>query len=78
MILNSNITTEIAIRSGVTYLTGNASLGITLFPGGGFDAPGSPDSPSWIGLPSGSLHIEKRDPGGTVSKVTGHVIYFDE
>ena len=78
MLLSSNITTEIAIKSGVTYLTGNASLGVTLFPGGGFELPGSPDSPSWIGLPSGALTIEKRDPGGTVSKIGGGVIYFDE
>lgn len=78
LLLSSNITTEIAIKSGVTYLTGNASLGVTLFPGGGFELPGSPDSPSWIGLPSGSLNIEKRDGGGTVSKISGHAIYFDE
>lgn len=78
LFLSSNITTEITIKSGVTYLTGNASLGATLFPGGGFELPGSPDSPSWIGLPSGALVVEKRDPGGTVSKISGHLIYFDE
>lgn len=77
-LLSSNITTEIALKSGVTYLTGNASLGITLFPGGGFELPGSPDSPSWIGLPSGALVVEKRDSGGTTSKIAGHAIYFDE
>lgn len=78
LILSSNVTTEVAIKSGVTYLTGNASLGITLFPGGGFEMPGSPDSPAWIGLPSGAMVIEKRDTGGTVSKIGGGVIYFDE
>lgn len=78
VLLSSNVTTEIAILSGVTYLTGNASLGVTLFPGGGFELPGSPDSPSWIGLPSGAMVIQKRDPGGTVSKIGGHVLYFDE
>jgi hypothetical protein len=78
LLLGSNITTEIAIKSGVTYLTGNATLGVTLFPGGGFELPGSPDSPSWIGLPSGALVVEKRDPGGTTSKIGGHAIYFDE
>ena len=77
-LLSSNVTTEVAIKSGVTYLTGNASLGVTLFPGGGFELPGSPDSPSWIGLPSGALVVEKRDAGGTVSKIAGHAIYFDE
>lgn len=78
LVLNSNITTEIAIKSGVTYLTGNASLGITIFPGGGFVMSGAPDSPAWIGLPSGAMVVEKRDPGGTVSKIGGGVIYFDE
>ena len=78
LILNSNVTTEIAIKSGVTYLTGNASLGITLFPGGGFVMNGSPDSPAWISLPSGAMVVEKRDGGGTVSKIGGSVIYFDE
>lgn len=78
LILNSNVTTEIAIMSGVTYLTGNASLGVTLFPGGGFVMNGSPDSPAWIGLPSGAMVVEKRDGGGTVSKIAGNVIYFDE
>jgi hypothetical protein len=78
MIFNSNVTTEIAIKSGVTYLTGNATLGVTLFPGGGFVMNGSPDSPVWISLPSGAMVVEKRDIGGTVSKIAGHVIYFDE
>lgn len=78
LILNSNVTTEIAIKSGVTYLTGNASLGITLFPGGGFVMNGAPDSPAWIGLPSGAMVVEKRDGAGTVSKIGGSVIYFDE
>lgn len=78
LVLNSNVTTEIAIKSGVTYLTGNASLGITLFPGGGFVMNGSPDSPVWISLPSGAIVVEKRDPGGTTSKIGGGLIYFDE
>lgn len=77
ILLSSNVTTEVAIKSGVTYLTGNASLGITLFPGGGFEIPGSPDSPSWCGLPSGALVIEKRDVG-IVSKIGGGLIYFEE
>jgi hypothetical protein len=78
MILGSNLTTEIAIKSGVTYLTGNASLGMPIFPGGGFVMSGAPDSPTWISLPSGGLVLEKRDVGGTVSKISGHVVYFDE
>jgi hypothetical protein len=75
MILSSDATTTVRLRSGVTYLTGNASLGLTLFPGGGFTMPGSPDSPSWIGLPSGALIIEKNN---ITTNVGGHVVYFAE
>lgn len=78
LLLNSNATTGLAIKSGVTYLIGNASLAVTLLPGGGFVLPGNVDAPSWIGLPSGALVVEKRDSGGTVANVAGQVIYFDE
>jgi hypothetical protein len=78
MLLSSNATTQVRIRSGATYMTGNASLGVTLFPGGGFTQMGSPDSPSWVGLPSGALIIEKFDTGGIVSNIAGNVVYFQE
>lgn len=76
LILNSDATTSIAIKSGVTYLTGNASLAVKLSPTGGFVMNGSPDSPVWIGLPSGAIVIEKRDIG-IVSSVAGHFVYYD-
>jgi hypothetical protein len=78
MLLNSDATVRFTIKSGVTYLTGNASIGITLNPGGGFIMTGSPDSPSWIGLPSGALVIEKFDLTGTSAKIAGNVVYFSE
>lgn len=78
MMLSSDATVRVSIKSGVTYMTGNVSLGVTLFPGGGFSIPGSPDSPSWIGLPSGALVIEKADSGGTIANIGGNLIYFQE
>ncbi len=78
LLLNSDATVRIAIKSGVTYLTGNASIGVTLNPGGGFPLIGSPDSPSWLGLPSGALIVEKFDLTATSAKIGGHVLYFDE
>ena len=78
LVLNSDATTSVRIKSGVTYLTGNASIGVTLNPGGGWVMPGSVDSPAWIGLPSGALIIEKFDLTGTSAKIGGGVVYFDE
>lgn len=78
LVLNSSATVRISFKSGVTYLTGNASIGITLNPGGGFPLTGAPDSPSWIGLPSGGFVIEKLDLTSTIASIGGNVIYFQE
>lgn len=78
MILSSDATVRVSIKSGVTYMTGNASLGISLNPGGGFTLTGSPDSPSWIGLPSGALVIEKFDMTGTKANIGGFISTFTE
>lgn len=78
MLLNSDATVRFTMKSGVTYLTGNASIGITLNPAGGFIMTGSPDSPSWIGLPSGALVIEKLDLTPTAAKIAGNVVYWQE
>lgn len=75
MILSANATTQVRIKSGVTYLTGNASIGISLNPNGGFVLSGSPDSPSWIGLPSGGFVLEKND---VATLIGGHIVYFQE
>jgi hypothetical protein len=78
MLLNSDATVRVNIKSGVTYLTGNASVGITLNPGGGFVMSGSVDSPVWIGLPSGALIVEKLDLTATSAKIGGNVVYFQQ
>lgn len=79
IVLNSNATTRINIKSGATYLTGNVSLGMTLFPGGGFVQNGSPDSPTFIGLAAqAAIVLEKFDTGGIISQIGGHLLYFDE
>jgi len=78
LLLNSDATVRVTLKSGVTYLTGNASIGVTLNPGGGLVMTGSPDSPSWIGLPSGALVVEKLDLTATIAKIAGNVVYFQE
>lgn len=78
LLLNSSATVRVTLKSGVTYMLGNASIGVTLNPGGGFPLTGSPDSPSWIGLPSGALVIEKFDMTGTAAQIGGNVVYFQE
>lgn len=79
LIVNSDATVRVSIKSGATYLTGNASIGITLNPGGGFIKDGSPDSPSLQGLADAeALVVEKFDMTGTSAKVSGSVLYFDE
>lgn len=76
LLLNSNATTRVSIKSGATYLTGNASIGVDLNPGGGWVENGSPDSPIYIGLAgAASFVVEKND---ITSSVGGKVIYFDE
>jgi len=78
LLLNSNATVRITLKSGVTYLTGNASIGVTLNPGGGLVMTGSPDSPSWIGLPSGALVVEKFDLTATSAQIAGNIVYYQE
>lgn len=79
ILLNSNATVRLNVKSGATYLTGNASLGINIFPGGGWVENGSPDSPLYIGqAAAAAINFEKFDAGGTISQVAGHVTYFDE
>lgn len=77
-VLSSDATVRVSIKSGVTYMTGNASLGITLNPGGGFIMPGGPDTPFWIGLPSGALVIEKFDMTATKANIGGTLVTFTE
>ncbi len=79
LLVSSNATVRINIKSGVTYLTGNASLGVNLFPGGGWVETSSPDSPIYLGLASGAaLVVEKADSGGLLAQIGGKVSYFSE
>ena len=78
LLLNSDATVRVNILSGVTYLSGNATIGITLNPGGGWVETGAPDSPTYIGNPSGAIVIQKLDLTGTIAKVSGKVVYFQE
>lgn len=79
VIFNSDATVRVSIKAGATYLTGNASIGISLNPGGGFVETGSPDSPTYIGLASGAaIVVEKFDMTGTKANLSGKIIYFSE
>ena len=79
LILNSNATVRLNIKSGATYFTGNASLGININPGGGWVENGAVDAPVYIGLAAqAAIVIEKFDLSGVVSQIGGHLMYFDE
>jgi hypothetical protein len=79
LLLNSNSTVRLNVRSGATHLTGNASLGINLFPGGGWAEAGSVDSPLYLGLAAAApIVIEKADSGGLIAQIGGKVTYFEE
>lgn len=78
LMMSANASVRVSIKSGVTYLSGNASIGIALNPGGGFAQTGGPDSPIFIGCASGPLIIEKFDLTGTIANVGGSVTYFQE
>jgi mucin-19 len=78
-LINSDATVRVSIKSGVTYLTGNASIGITLNPGGGWVEDGGVDAPNYIGLASGAaIVIEKFDMTATSAKIGGKIMYFQE
>lgn len=77
LLLSSNATVRVNIKSGVTYLTGNVSLGVTLFPGGGWVEVGSPDAPVYVGNASAPLNVEKFDTGLT-ALIGGKLTYFQE
>lgn len=78
LLINSDATVRITLLSGVTYMNGNASNGITLNPGGGWIETGAPDSPTYIGNPSGAIVINKFDMTATSAKIAGKVVYFQE
>lgn len=78
LLLNSNSTVRLNIKSGVTYLTGNVSLGVNIFPGGGWVQDGTTDSPVYLGNASGPLVVEKFDSGGLIAQVAGMITFYQE
>lgn len=78
LLLSSDATVRVSVKSGVTYLTGNATIGITLNPGGGWVQRGSVDSPIYISTASASINIEKFDMTGTIAKLGGSIIYYTQ
>jgi hypothetical protein len=78
LLLSSNATARINILSHDVYLMGNASCGVTLNPGSGWVETGSPDSPTYIGNPSGAIVIQKFDMTATAANITGKVVYYQE
>lgn len=78
LLLNADATVRVNILSGVTYCNGNASIGITLNPGGGWVETGAPDSPTYIGCPSGAIVVQKFDMTATSAKIAGKLVYFQE
>lgn len=78
LLLNSNATVRLNIKSGATYLTGNVSLGININPGGGWVEIGSPDAPVYNGLAAAAAIVIEKFDQGFVSQIGGHLMYFDE
>jgi len=79
MVMNSDATVRVSIKSGATYLTGNATIGITLNPGGGFVKDGTIDSPSFTGLANAeAIVIEKFDMTGTSANIGGYLSYYED
>lgn len=73
--LSANATVGVRINSGVTYLTGNASLNMTFFPGGGISENGQLLNPVYKGATSGDSFVLDLDDSVEVS---GKVVYYDE
>jgi hypothetical protein len=78
LILNSNATVGMRVKSGATYLIGNVSLSVMLNPGGGWVQHGSVDSPVYKGLAAASAIVLEKEDFGQVAEIAGHLIYFDE
>lgn len=75
LLLSANATVGVRIKSGATYLTGNASVNMTLFPGGGFAESGTLEAPIYIGATSGDAFVVDLDDS---VEIAGKVIYFEE
>lgn len=74
IILSANATVGVNIKAGATYLTGNASISMTLFPGGGFVESGDLLNPLYNGMADGASFVVETDD--TVD-IAGKVVYFE-
>jgi len=72
--LSANATVGVNILSGVTYLTGNASLNMTFFPGGGIVENGQILNPVYKGATSADAFVIATD---TATEIAGKVVYYD-
>lgn len=75
LLLNSDATVRMTIKSGASYLVGNASVGVTLSPNGGWVENGSPISPVYVGLANAASFVVNTS---ATANVGGKVIYFEE
>lgn len=73
--LSANATVGVRIMSGATYLTGNASLNMTLFPGGGIVENGQLLNPVHIGATAADGFVLDLDDS---IEVAGKVVYYEE
>ena len=73
--MESSEKVEVCLKSGASYLLGNASIGMLLFPGGGFTQDGSIGSPVYKGLAADAGFVVETD---ATANVIGYVKYFDE
>lgn len=78
LILNSNATVGLRIKSGATYLIGNVSISVSLNPGGGWVQHGSPDSPVYQGLADAAAIVLEKEDFGQIAEIAGHLMYYDE
>ena len=75
LLLSSDATVRVAILSGTTYLAGNASVGISLAPLGGFVENGSVDSPIYEGLANAAAFVINSSAAANIG---GKVVYYEE
>ncbi len=75
LVVSSSATQTLKILSGASYLVGNASVGITIFPGGGWVETGSVDTPIYKGLAANAAFVLNSS---VTASVAGKIIYYVE
>lgn len=73
--LSSDAATDIMLKSGPTYLAGNASVGFDLAASGGLVADGTVEAPVFQGVTAAAgFVVESR----AAANVGGYITYFEE